>query len=102
MDMTYREARLYLGAAVIFLGSLLGGALAYGQAQVQLHGAAGLLLLIPALAAVVIMSIARTVAVRSSPRLGHLPLVFAWGLAAARLMWGFALPTALRRLRRGR
>ena len=102
VDLTYREALLYLCAAVAFVASILGVCLAYGKAQVHLRGSAGLLLLIPMSAAVVIMSVARSVATRWLPRRNDLPFILAWGLAGIWLMWGLALPGAVRRLRRGR
>ena len=103
MDLTYREARDYVCAAVIFLGSILGTGLAYGHAQVQLHGLAALLLSIPICAAAVIMQIAWSVAARVVSRPAGLEqLIFAWGLAAVWLMWGLALPTAIRRIWHGR
>ncbi|MBO0815369.1 MAG: hypothetical protein J2P30_09535, partial [Actinobacteria bacterium] len=63
---------------------------------------AGLLLLIPMSAAVVIMAVARSVAVRLLPWRNDLPFIAVWCLAAIWLMWGLALPSAVRRLWRGR
>lgn len=102
MELTYREAWIYLCAALIFAGSILGIALAHRQAQVQLHGLAAVLLVLPASAVITIMSIAYSVAARALPRLGHPAFTIAWGQAAIWLMWGLALPAALRRLRRRR
>jgi hypothetical protein len=47
IDPTHRHAQARLCAVVIFLGSVVGMALAYGQVQVRLYGSAGLLLVMP-------------------------------------------------------
>jgi hypothetical protein len=99
MDLTYREAVVYLCAAMVFVGSIVGVCLHYGQAQVHLQGSESLLLLIPMSAAATIMWIAHSVAVRSLSGPDGPPFVLAWGLAGIWLMWGLAIPIALRRLR---
>jgi len=102
MTLTYQQARLYLAAAVAFSGGIVGLAIAYGQAQVQLQGGAALLLLIPMSAGTAITSIAYSVAARSVTPWNDLSFLVAWGLTTLWLMWGAAIPTALHRIRRGR
>ncbi|MBO0813921.1 MAG: hypothetical protein J2P30_02015 [Actinobacteria bacterium] len=102
VDLTYQQAWLYLCAVVSFYASILGVCLAYGETHVQLHGSAGLLLLIPMSATVVIWSVAYSAAARTLPWRNDLPFMAAWCLIGFWLMWCLALPAAWRRLRRGR
>jgi hypothetical protein len=102
VDLTRQEAWLYLCAVVSFYGSILGVSLSYGETHVQLHGSAGLLLLIPMSATVVIWPVAYSAAVRTLPWRNGLPFMAAWCLVGFWLMWGLAVPGAVRRLLRGR